>query len=200
MVRGDICMIQRYGYFGSFYMLVCLIYTKLFFKKAKIVRLPIDIRYRKGIKFGENLSTGRNCRIESVLGKENSIVIGDNVQMNDNVHITGMDEVIIKDNVLIASRVYISDCSHGEYKEGEVSMPNEIVSERKLKSNPVLIEENVWLGEGVAILPGVRIGKNSIIGANSVVTKYIPENSIAVGTPAIIVKKYNERTERWEKV
>lgn len=200
MVGGDICMIQRYGYFGSFYMLVCLIYTKLFFKKAKIVRLPIDIRYRKGIKFGEHLSTGRNCRIESVLGKENSIVIGDNVQMNDSVHITGMDEVIIKDNVLIASRVYISDCSHGEYKEGEVSMPDEIVSERSLNSNPVLIEENVWLGEGVAVLPGVRIGKNSIIGANSVVTKSIPENSIAVGAPAIIIKKYNERTERWEKV
>ncbi|MGL5050359.1 MAG: DapH/DapD/GlmU-related protein [Fusobacteriaceae bacterium] len=193
-------MIERYGYFGSIYMLICLIYTKLFFKESKIIRLPIDIRYRKGIKFGKNLTTGRNCRIESVNGKKNSIVIGDNVQMNDNVHITGMSEVIIKDNVLIASRVYISDCTHGEYKDGEASLPDEIVAERKLKFNPVLIEENVWLGEGVCILPGVTIGKNSVIGANSVVTKNIPENSIAVGIPAKIKKIYNSSNFIWEVI
>ncbi|MGL6101471.1 MAG: DapH/DapD/GlmU-related protein [Fusobacteriaceae bacterium] len=193
-------MIQKYGYLGSIYMLICLIYTKLFFKKAKIIRLPIDIRYKKGINFGKNLITGKNCRIESVYGEKDSIVIGNNVQINDNVHITGMQQVIIKDNVLIASRVYISDCTHGEYRKGEISLPNEIVSERKLKSKPVLIEENVWLGEGVCVLPGVTIGKNSIIGANSVVTKDIPENSIAVGIPAIIIKKFNIANGRWEKI
>jgi acetyltransferase-like isoleucine patch superfamily enzyme len=52
-----------------------------------------------------------------------------------------------------------------------------------------VIEDNVWIGESVVILPGVTIGKNSIIGANAVVTKSIPENSIAGGNPARIIKK-----------
>lgn len=193
-------MIQRYGYFGSFYMLICLIYTKIFFKGAKIIRLPIDIRYKKGIKFGKNLTIGKNCRIESILGKENSIVIGDNVQMNDNVHITGVQKVIINDNVLIASRVYISDCSHGKYSGIESSYSEEIVSKRKLEFKSVSIGENVWLGEGVCVLPGVVIGRNSIIGANSVVTKNISENCIAVGIPAKVIKKYNRETCEWVSV
>lgn len=52
----------------------------------------------------------------------------------------------------------------------------------------IIIEDNVWLCEGVIVLSNVRIGKNSIIGANSVVTKNIPENSIACGIPAKVVK------------
>lgn len=193
-------MIKKYGIIGSFYMFICLIYTKLFFKQAKIIRLPIDIRYKKGIKFGKDFITGKNCRIESILGLNNSIIIGDNVQINDNVHITGLKRVEIKDNVLIASRVYISDCSHGKYSGVESSYPKEIVTKRELEFKPVLIGENVWLGEGVCILPGVTIGNNSIIGASSVVTKDIPENCIAVGIPAKIIKKYDMKNRIWEKV
>ena len=72
--------------------------------------------------------------------------------------------------------------------------------ERKYRTRPVFIEDNVWIGESVSVLPGVRIGKNSIIGANSVVTKNIPENSIAVGNPARVIKKYNFETSFWEKI
>lgn len=52
----------------------------------------------------------------------------------------------------------------------------------------IIIEDNVWLCEGVVVLSGVRIGKNSIIGANAVVTKDIPANCIAVGIPAKVIK------------
>lgn len=193
-------MIKKYGIIGSIYMFICLIYTKLFFKQAKIIRLPIDIRHKKGIKFGKNFITGKNCRIESILGLDSSIIIGNNVQINDNVHITGLKRVEIKDNVLIASRVYISDCSHGQYTEEKSSSVDEIMNERKLWSKSVVIDKNVWLGEGACILPGTTIGKNSIIGANSVVTKNIPENCIAVGAPAKVIKKYNIKKRIWEKV
>ena len=60
---------------------------------------------------------------------------------------------------------------------------------RKLYSKgPVIIEDNVWIGEGVAILPNVIIGENSIIGANAVVTKDIPRNSVVGGNPAKIIR------------
>jgi len=58
----------------------------------------------------------------------------------------------------------------------------------------------VWIGEFVSILPGVKIGKGSIIGANTVVTKSIPENCIAIGAPAKIIKSYNFDLKRWVSV
>lgn len=60
---------------------------------------------------------------------------------------------------------------------------------RTSKDKPVIIEDNVWLGYGVKVLKGVRIGKNSLIGANSVVTKDIPANVIAVGNPCRIIRQ-----------
>ncbi|WP_308303877.1 DapH/DapD/GlmU-related protein, partial [Vibrio parahaemolyticus] len=62
------------------------------------------------------------------------------------------------------------------------------------------IHDNVWLGEGVFVMPGVTIGKNSIIGAGSVVTKSIPENVIAVGNPAKIIKSFCLESNSWRTV
>lgn len=62
-----------------------------------------------------------------------------------------------------------------------------------------MIEDNVWIGEFVSILPGVTIGKNSIIGTMSVITKDIPANCIAVGSPVNVIKKYSFEKKIWEK-
>lgn len=62
------------------------------------------------------------------------------------------------------------------------------------------IGENVWIGENVIVLKGVTIGKGSIIGSASVVTKSIPEGCIAVGSPAKVIKKYNEERQEWLSV
>lgn len=56
---------------------------------------------------------------------------------------------------------------------------------------PVKIEDNVWIGGGVIILPGVTIGRNSVIGAGSVVNKSIPENCVAVGNPCRVIRRIN---------
>ena len=112
-----------------------------------------------------------------------------------------MNKVVIGDNVLMASKIYISDCSHGFYEGGDNdSNPDQIPMDRKYKVGEVIIGDNVWLGEFVLVLPDVIIGKGSIIGANSVVTKNIPAYSIAVGSPARVIKKYNFSTQRWEIV
>lgn len=194
--------IRIYGILKSMSMLIDVIRTKLIFKEASLIRFPMDIRGKQHISIAKGFTAGTGCRIEAypAEGKTGGIKIGKNVQINDYVHITAINSVIIEDNVLIASKVYISDCLHGSYSGQAQSKPDEIVKDRKLSHKPVLIKENAWLGDNVAILPGTIVGRNSIIGANSVVSQSIPDNVIAVGAPAKVIKKYNDTTERWERV
>lgn len=192
----------KYDLLGLYKMVLSVLYTKLFFPQAKVIRLPFDIRNKKYISIGKGFTTGNGCRIEAY-PKENEAVlfIGENVQINDYVHITAMKKVIIGNNVLIASKVYISDCSHGSYSgDKNDSNPTTIPSERPLFSKPVIIEDNVWLGEFVSVLPGVTIGKGTIVGAGSVVSRSLPEYVIAVGSPAVPIKKFNFDINKWEKI
>jgi lipopolysaccharide O-acetyltransferase len=192
----------KYGIFGFSKLLVSVIYTKLFFRHARLIRLPFDIRNKNYIKIGRGFTTGFGCRIEAYpKDKRKVLFIGKNVQMNDYVHITAMESVVIGNNVLMASKIYISDCSHGSYSGNtNDSNPDSIPAERTLFSKPVVIKDNVWLGEFVSVLPGVTIGIGTIVGANSVVSKNLPDYVIAVGTPAKPIKKYNFETQKWEKI
>ena len=98
--------------------------------------------------------------------------------------------VFIGDNVLIGSNVLITDHQHGLNDLKTLKIPP---SKRSLISKgDVVIENNVWIGENAVIIPGVRIGKNSIVGANSVVTKSFKNNSIIGGVPAKLIKFSNE--------
>lgn len=198
-------MISTYGFWGFLKMCWFYVFTKIFFSGSRIIRLPIDVRNKRFIDFGKKLTTGFGCRLEACPPDKSlnikTLVFGDSVQMNDYVHITAMESVKIGNNVLMASKIYISDCSHGSYA-GDTNdcNPKSIPIDRPLFSKPVIIEDNVWLGEFVSVLPGVIIGKGSIIGANSVVSKNIPPNVIAVGIPAKPIKKYNFETQKWEKI
>jgi len=127
--------------------------------------------------------------------------IGSSVQINDFVHIAAVQSVKIHDHVLIASKVFISDHNHGYYgPDYPNSNPDSIPSERPLSSAAIVIEERAWIGEGVAILPGVTIGSGSIIGLNSVVCHSIPPYCIAAGVPARVIKKFNSASKIWERV
>ncbi|CAD7811224.1 Putative acetyltransferase [Chryseobacterium aquaeductus] len=199
-------MIKRYGIRGIFSLFISYIFTKIFYRKSRIIRLPFDIRNKNCIDLGENLTTGNSCRIEAYpvnIADQNKkiLIFGKNIQINDYVHISAGLKVSIGDNVLIASKVFISDISHGSYSGDELdSSPKSIPQERLLYAKEIKIEENVWIGEFVSVLPGVTIGKGSIIGSNSVVSRDIPPNVIAVGTPAKPIKKYNFISEKWEKI
>ena len=192
----------KYGIFGFSKLIISVIYTKLFFRKARLIRLPFDIRNKNYIKFERGFTTGFGCRIEAYpKDKRKVLFIGENVQMNDYVHITAMESVVIGNNVLMASKIYISDCSHGSYSGStDDSNPDSIPAERALFSKPVVIKDNVWLGEFVSVLPGVSIGKGTIVGANSVVSKSLPDYVIAVGSPAVPIKKFNFDINKWEKI
>ena len=194
-------MLERYGFFGTLYMIICKIRTKVFFPNARIIRFPFDVRGKKYIDFGQNLTTGKGCRIEA-FPKVKGIVIrfGNNCQINDYCHISAMQSVSIGDGTLLAGHVYISDNSHGKYKDENQSSPSEIPIDRAYKVAPVEIGKNVWIGEGVVVMPGVVVGDGCVIGANSVVTKSIPNNCVAVGCPAEVIKKYNYVTKKWEHI
>ncbi|MFZ0597968.1 MAG: DapH/DapD/GlmU-related protein, partial [Flavobacterium sp.] len=128
------------------------------------------------------------------------IKIGENVQINDYVHIGAVGSITIGNNVLMASKIYISDHNHGSYDDISSDHPMSIPIERQSICKPVIIDDNVWIGESVCILPGVTIGKGCVIGALSVVTKDIPDYSIAAGNPAKVVKKYDFEINKWIRI
>lgn len=144
-----------------------------------------------------NIRIGSNTRIQphSVLecwtrfGKQEfspEITIGDNCKIGEYCHITSCNGITIGNGLLTGRYVLITDNSHGGLSlENSGTAPIDRPLESKGK---VVIGDNVWLGDKVTVLPGVRIGDNVIVGANSVVTKDIPSNSMAAGIPAKVLK------------
>ncbi|MGX9844157.1 DapH/DapD/GlmU-related protein [Streptococcus iniae] len=174
--------------------------TKIFFKKARLIRRPFYLRGAKSFSYDSGLTLGHACRIDLKGDSKKRLIIGKDCEIGDYVHLVAHENVTIGDNVLIASKVFISDTSHGNYSSTSQDSPMTKPNSRELFSKPVLIESNVWIGENVVILPGVEIGKGAIIGANSTVSKSIPANSIAIGSPAKVIKKFNFKKEMWEKI
>ncbi|HEE9847355.1 TPA: acetyltransferase [Clostridium perfringens] len=192
-----------YG-FGEIYKnIISLIYTKIFYKGARLIRRPIYVRGKKFLKYGAGFSTGYNCRIEmfdTEQGEEKKLILGENCKIGDYVHIAVAEKVTIGNNVLLGSKVLISDLNHGIYNDNTYqSSPNIPPDNRPIYSKPVYVGDNVWIGDNVCILQGVNIGKGCIIGANSVVNKDFPDNCIVAGSPAKIIKVYNESKKKWEK-
>ncbi len=177
-----------------------LIRTKLFYPSARLIRFPFRIRGRKFINLGERLTTGVDCRIDAFSSTSDiCLFFGNDIQINDHVHIGAIEEVRIGNNVLIASKVFITDHNHGYYGDEISKQSSPLVSpiSRELVSSPVIIDDDVWLGEFVTVLPGVTIGKGAIIGAMSVVTKDIPPYSIAIGVPAKVFKYFDFDKNQW---
>lgn len=193
---------NRYSFCKKVLMVVWLVRTKMICRKARIIRFPFDLRNGRYINLGEGLTTGVGCRLEAYSPDGLKMLhFGNNVQINDYVHICAMQSVTIGNNVLMASHIYISDNSHGGYKgTANDSSPDTPPSQREYLTAEVIIEDNVWLGEHVVVLPGVTIGRGSVIGSNSVVSKSIPAFTVAVGQPAKPIKIYNFETKRWERV
>ena len=196
-------VIARYSVFGLMRLARDFLLTRLdrlFYKsKLRLIRRPTYIRGRIYMTVGDGFTTGVGLRIDAFsLDGTVCLKIGKNVEVNDQVHIAAIKSVTIGNNVLIASKVFISDHNHGFYGlDGRHDHPDTIPKERELSYAPVEIEDNVWLGEFVSVLPGVTIGRGSIIGSMSVVTRDVPPYCIAVGVPAKVVKKYNFETATW---
>lgn len=115
-----------------------------------------------------------------------SVSIGENCNFGDYLHLTCINRIHIGNNVLTGRWVTITDNGHGTTDYDSLTVPP---AKRSLYSKgPVIIEDDVWIGDKATILPGVSIGKGAVIAANSVVTKDIPPYRIVGGNPAKIIK------------
>lgn len=174
-----------------------LLVTKLTIPKARLIRRPVYIRGAHSLYGCKGLTTGRFCRFD-LEGSRKTLFIGDGCEFGDMTHIVAHEHVEIGNHVLIASKCFISDTNHGNYKGEIQSRPDLPPGKRHLSTKQVIIGNNVWIGENVVILPGTNIGDGCIIGANSVVNTKIAHNSIAVGAPAVVKKCWNKRIDKWE--
>lgn len=102
-------------------------------------------------------------------------------------HLTCANKIVIGNGVLTGKWVTITDNSHGDTSRETLMIPPH--DRRMVTKGPVVIEDNVWIGDKATILAGVSIGKGAVIGANTVVTKDIPPFCVAVGNSLRIIKK-----------
>lgn len=145
----------------------------------------------KNIRIGNNVWIGERILLTALQNYlENAYIpeisIGNNCSIGDDCHITAINKIVIGNNVLLGRKITITDNAHGITDISVLDIPP--IKRRLYSKGPVIIEDGVWIGNNVTVLPGVRIGSNAIIGANTLVSKDIPENSVAVGIPAKIIK------------
>ncbi|MDY5243429.1 MAG: acyltransferase, partial [Eubacterium sp.] len=119
------------------------------------------------------------------------LIIKNNVSITDRCIISAANRIEIGNGCLLGRDTFITDNSHGE--NISINELNISPHERNIFSKgTVIIGDNVWTGKNVCIMPNVKIGNGAIIGANSVVTHNIPPYSVAVGSPAKVIKTINK--------
>jgi acetyltransferase-like isoleucine patch superfamily enzyme len=166
---------------------------KYFGNKSSLL-FPLKINGLENISIGHNVNIAYKTWLAAVphTGSKNcELIIGDGTCIGNFNHIYATSSIIIGKNVLTADKVYISDNLHN-YEDITVPIINQPIKQ----INTVIIGDGSWLGENVCII-GAKVGKNCVIGANSVVTKDIPDYCVAVGAPAQIIKRFSLDKQKW---
>lgn len=153
---------------------------------------PLLINGKGEVKIGHNLQNGvlnspnyySHYSYLEVRNEDSEIIIGNDVAINNGFSAVAYSKIIIDDNVIIGVNCSVMD-SDGHFLKSD--MRNTL----NPPSMQVHIKQNVFLGDNVTVLKGVTIGENSVIGNGSIVTKDIPENTIAGGIPAKVIKMLN---------
>ena len=192
--------IRRYSFAESLKLGASLVATKLDMRHARLIRRPVYIHGRSRIEGAVGLTTGYSCRFDladAPGAPAVTLTIGDDCEFGDNVHVVANESVTFGPRCLLASKIFISDTSHGSLTGAGQEGPDVPPAQRRLVTLPVSIGSNVWIGENVCVMPGVSIGDGAIIGANAVVTTDIPAGHVAVGAPAKSIKRWDAQAKRW---
>jgi acetyltransferase-like isoleucine patch superfamily enzyme len=176
---------RRFGRFGRG-SIICFPQTTIY--NVEYIEIGADTMIGPHVALSAGMVPGQECVSTPV------VRIGDRCLIGRGSGIVGHFAIDIGNDVWTGHNVYITDQNHG-YED--VSRP---ISQQTQPEQPVVIGDGSWIGYGAVILPGARIGKHVVIGANSVVTGEIPDNSVAVGSPARVIKRYDPGLETWVKV
>jgi len=151
---------------------------------------PSEVEKRQEIMQKLFGNVGKNVCIQQpiVLARGKLVTIGEGTYINSYLTLVDDYKISIGKNCLFGPNVTISTTGHPVHPDHRVD---------GMYSFPVTIGDNVWVGMGTNILPGVTIGENSVIGAGSVVTKDIPANVIAMGVPCRVVREINDRDKEY---
>lgn len=173
-------------------------FYKLSFAKlgsgSKLIKATVE-GYKK-ISIGSKVYINANGWLACVplTGNENCFLsIGDGTYIGRFCHFYATKGITIGNKVLIADKVYLADNLHGYM---DINKP--VIDQPIQQTKEVMIGDGAWLGENVCVI-GASVGKQSVIGANSVVTQDIPDYCIAVGSPAKIIKRYSFDNKAWIK-
>jgi acetyltransferase-like isoleucine patch superfamily enzyme len=182
--------------FKIFWILRGFVY-KIFLGKFSLpsyIGNPIFIGNFKRIFIGKRVRIFPGARIE-VVDKNSSIVFEDNISIGQNLHIIsgGEQELRIGRDTTFSANVFMTNIDH---KYDEI---NKHILEQSLVNSKTQIGENCFIGYGAVIQAGTILGKQCIVGANSVVRGTFPDYSVIVGTPARVVKRYDEKSKKWKK-
>ena len=126
------------------------------------------------------------------------IEIGPNCAIGRRSTISARNRICLESDVLLAPSVLIMDHNH-EYRN--VQMP--IQAQGTTDGGTILIEQNCWIGHGAVIVCGrghLTVGRNSVIGANTVITKSVPPYTVIAGNPARVIRQFNELRREWVKI
>lgn len=151
------------------------------------ISIGADTLIGPGVALSAGMVPGQECITNPVVS------IGDRCLIGKGSGIVGHFSIEIGDDVWTGHHVYITDQNHG-YED--ITRP---ISRQSQAERAVRIGSGSWLGHGTIVLPGVSIGEHVVIGANSVVTGDIPSNSVAVGAPARVIRRYVDG-EGWVSV
>jgi acetyltransferase-like isoleucine patch superfamily enzyme len=188
---SKLVLLEKISRFGK------LVESKVFYSwrfyswgKRSVITEP-DLLYNvKKISIGNYVEIRKGARLEVVGSKKEQtpmIEIGDGTSIHLYFHCGAASSIKIGKNVLIAGRVFITDHDH----EFETSAP--LSKGSGLNTEPVVIEDDVWIGEGAVILKGVTVGKRAVIGANAVVTKNVLPYTVVGGVPARLIRKIDKQ-------
>jgi maltose O-acetyltransferase len=161
-------------------------YMRTKFTPAQFGRFPnirgkVKFHVRGEAIFGERFTAlGEPLAVRIAVAHGARLTIGDHVAMNCGMSMDVWHDVRIGNKVMIAPNVTIIDDNRHELEPGA-----------PLTSGPIIIGDNVWIAGNVTVLSGVTIGAGSVIAAHSVVTRDIPPNSLAGGSPARVIKSLN---------
>ena len=190
------------GTIGAVWRRACRPYSPAVVEHLRMLR--IAFWFHRFDRLGTHCGIGRRVIINGPL----RLSMGDHSALYDNVALVGngeirigagstlgnncvvacVERVDIGNNVMVAGYCYIVDQDH------DFSSPHVPIAKQGVRSAPVVIDDDVWIGSHAVVLRGVHIGRGAVVGANSVVTSDVPEYSVVAGNPARVIRNRNYQT------